>query len=65
MGRLQRTSAGTAIFIDRVTTPLIKDHSILIEGRAQYVTLQSPEGGSLTVINIYAQRTSNERAPHW
>jgi len=54
-----------AIFIDRVTTPLIKDHGILIEGRAQYVTLQSPEGGSLTVINIYAQRTSNERAPLW
>jgi endonuclease/exonuclease/phosphatase family metal-dependent hydrolase len=65
MGRSQRTSAGTAIFIDRATTPLIKDHGILIEGRAQYVTLQSPEGGSLTVINIYAQLTSNERAPFW
>jgi exonuclease III len=54
-----------AIFIDRATTPLIKDHDILIEGRAQYVTLQSPEGGSLTITNIYAQRTSNERAPLW
>jgi hypothetical protein len=54
-----------AIFIDRATTPLIKDHDILIEGRAQYITLQSLEGGSLTVINIYAQRTSNERALLW
>jgi hypothetical protein len=65
MGRSQRTNAGTAIFIDRMTTPLIKDHGILIEGQAQYVTLQSPEGRSLTVINIYTHRTSNERAPLW
>jgi len=65
MGRLQRTNAGTAIFIDRATASLIKDHDILIEGRVQYVTLQSPKGGTLTVINIYAQRSSNERAPLW
>jgi hypothetical protein len=33
MGRLQRTSVGMAIIIDRATAPLIKDHDILIEGR--------------------------------
>jgi len=54
MGQSQKISAGTAIFIDRVTTPLIRDHDILIKGQAQYVTLQSPEGRSLTVINIFA-----------
>jgi len=65
MGRLQRTSAGTAILIDRATTPSIKDHGILMEGRAQYVSLQSLEGGTLTIINVYAQRSSNDRAPLW
>jgi hypothetical protein len=59
MGRSQKTSAGTTIFVDRVTSSLIKDHGILTEGRAQYVTLKSTEGGSLTIVNIYAQRTSN------
>ncbi|CAM6007811.1 unnamed protein product [Sphagnum balticum] len=54
-----------AILIDRVTTPLIKDHGILMEGRAQYVSLQSPEGRTLTIINVYAQRSSNDRAPLW
>ncbi|CAM6032383.1 unnamed protein product [Sphagnum compactum] len=34
-------------------------------GRAQYVSLQSPEGGTLTIINVYAQRSSNDRAPLW
>lgn len=48
-----------------MTSPYIKDHGILVEGRAQYVTLQSPEGGSLIVVNVYAQRTSNERALLW
>ncbi len=27
--------------------------------------LQSPERRTLTIINIYAQRSSNERAPLW
>ncbi|CAK9224206.1 unnamed protein product [Sphagnum troendelagicum] len=36
-----------------------------MEGRAQFVTLQSPDGGSLTIINIYAPRSSNDRAPLW
>ncbi len=65
MDRSQRTSAGTAILVDRATTPLIKDHGILMEGRAQYVSLQSLEGGTLTIINVYAQRSSNDRAPLW
>lgn len=65
MGMSQITSAGTAIFVDRVTSSFVKDHGILTVGRARYVTLQSPEGGLLTVVNIYAQHTSNERASLW
>jgi hypothetical protein len=65
MGRSQKTSAGMAILIDRATTPLIKEHGILMEGRAQYVSLQFPEGRTLTIINVYAQRSSNDRAPLW
>jgi len=65
MGRSQRTSAGIAILVDRATTPYIKDHGTLVEGRAQYATLLSAEGGSLTIINIYAQHSSNERASIW
>jgi len=45
MGRSQRTSAGTVILVDRATTPLIKDHDILVEECAQYVSFQSPGGG--------------------
>jgi hypothetical protein len=54
MGQSQKTSAGTVILVDRASSPYIKDHDILVVGRAQYVTLLSPEGGSLTIINIYA-----------
>jgi exonuclease III len=65
MGRSQRISVGTTILVDRATSPYIRDHGILVDGRAQYVTLLSPEGSSLTIINIYAQQTSNERAYIW
>jgi hypothetical protein len=58
MGRSQKTSAGMAIMVDRATTPLIKAHGILMEGRAQFITLQSPDDGTLTIINVYAQRSS-------
>jgi exonuclease III len=34
MGTSQRTSAGTAILVDRMTAPLIKKDEILVEGRA-------------------------------
>ncbi|CAK9233232.1 unnamed protein product [Sphagnum troendelagicum] len=65
MGRSQRTSAGTAIFVDQATSPFIKDHGILTEGRAEYVTFQAPKEGALTVVNIYAQHISNEKASLW
>jgi len=63
--RSQRIRAGTAILIDRATTPLIKDHGILLEGRVQFVTLHSPDNGLLTIINVYASQTSTERALLW
>jgi exonuclease III len=62
LGRSQRIRAGTAILIDRATTPLIKDHGILVEGRVQFVTLHSPDNGLFTIINVYASQTSTERA---
>lgn len=65
MGTSQRLSAGTTILVDKTTVPLVKDHGTLSEGRAQYIMLQSPEGGTLTVINIYAPNSSNDRAPLW
>jgi exonuclease III len=33
MGIFQRTSAGTAILVDRMTAPLTKEDGILVEGR--------------------------------
>ncbi|CAM6044951.1 unnamed protein product, partial [Sphagnum compactum] len=65
MGRSQRTSAGTAILVDRMTAPLVKENGILMEGRAQYITLQLTNNGSLTIINVYAARSSNDRTPMW
>jgi len=65
MGRSQRISASTAILVDRAITPLIKEHEILMEGRAQFITLQSPENGLLTIVNIYAPHSSNDRTPFW
>ncbi|CAK9200508.1 unnamed protein product [Sphagnum troendelagicum] len=65
MGRSQRTSVGTAILVDMATAPLVKEHDILMEGHAQFVTLQSPDNGTLTIVNIYALRSSNDRTPLW
>jgi hypothetical protein len=65
MGTSQRLSAGTAILVDKSTAPLVKDHETLSTGRAQYITLQAPEGGILTIANIYAPISSNDRAPLW
>lgn len=63
MGTSQRLSVGTAILVDKTIALLVKDHGTLSEGRAQYITLQSPNRGTLTVINIYApellQRSSS------
>jgi exonuclease III len=65
LGISQKTSAGTAILVDKSTTPLVKDHGIISKGRAQFVTLQSLDGGTLTIINIYTLCSSNDRAPLW
>jgi hypothetical protein len=46
-------------------TPLVKESRILIEGRAQYITLQLLDNGSLTIVNIYIARSSNVRTPIW
>jgi exonuclease III len=65
MGRSQRISAGTAILVDKATAPLITAHGTLIKGRAQFITLQSPSISTLTIINVYAPRSSNDRTQLW
>ncbi len=65
MGTSQRTSAGTAILVDRMTAPLIKKDEILVKGRAQYVTLHLPDSSELSIVNVYAVRASRDRAPLW
>jgi exonuclease III len=65
MGTSQRTSAGTAILVDRMTAPLVKEDGILVDGRAQYITLHLPDSSELSIINVYAPRTSRDRAPLW
>jgi len=65
MGTSQRTSARTAILVDRMTAPLIKADRILVEGRAQYITLHLPNNSELSIINTYAPRASKDRAPLW
>jgi hypothetical protein len=65
MGRSQRMSAGTSIFVDRSLAPLISANGILLEGRAQFITLHILGTGTLTIINVYASCSSNERALMW
>ncbi len=65
MGRSQRISAGAAILVDKTISPLITDHGIPVEGRAQFITLQPPGEGSLTIINIYVSLHSTNRAQLW
>ncbi len=65
MGRSQRTSVGMAILVDRKTASVVKDSGILLEGRAQYITLQFADNNSLTIVNVYVARSSNDRAPMW
>jgi hypothetical protein len=62
MGCSQRTNAGMAFLVDKATAPLNIDHGTLVKGRAQFITLQSPGNRLLTIINIYAPRSSNNRA---
>ncbi|CAM6016382.1 unnamed protein product [Sphagnum balticum] len=65
MGRSQKISVGTAILVDKTISSLITDHGILVEGRTQFITLQPPGEGSLTIINIYASLHSTNRAQLW
>jgi hypothetical protein len=65
MGASQRTKARTAILVDRIMTPLIKEDKILTEGRVQYVTLHLPDNTMLTIVNTYASNTSRSRVPLW
>ncbi|CAK9863881.1 unnamed protein product [Sphagnum jensenii] len=62
VGPLQRISAGAVILVDKTLSPLITDHGTLVEGRAQFVTLQPAGEGVLTIINIYAALHSTDRA---
>jgi hypothetical protein len=65
MGNSQRISAETAILVDRVTTPLVKEDEIITKGRTQYLTLHLPDSTELSIINTYAPRTSKDRATLW
>jgi len=65
MGRSQKTSANTSILVDKAIVPLVKKYGILMEGQAQFIAFQSPDNMSLTIVNVYAQRSSNDRAPLW
>ncbi len=61
MGNSQRISAETAILVDRMTTPLVKEDGIITEGRTQYPTLHLPDSTELSIINTYAPRASRDR----
>jgi endonuclease/exonuclease/phosphatase family metal-dependent hydrolase len=65
MGHSQRLSAGTSILVDRSLAPQITSNGIFLEGRVQFITLEFPNNGNLTVVNIYVARTSNKRALMW
>jgi exonuclease III len=58
-------SAGISILVDRSLAPLINVNDILLEGRAQYITLQILGTGTLIIINVYVACSSNERASMW
>jgi exonuclease III len=42
MGNSQRISVRTAILVDRMTAPIVKEDGIITEGRTQYLTLHLP-----------------------
>ncbi len=64
-GRSQRIRAGTTILLDKIVAPFIIGHDILVAGRAQFITLQPPGEGTLTIINVYAPNLSTDRAQLW
>ncbi len=44
---------------------MVKDNRVLLEGRAQYITLQLPDNDYIMIINVYAAKSSNDKAPMW
>jgi exonuclease III len=58
-------SASTSILIDRSFAPLISANGILVKGKAQFITLQISGNENLTIINVYAACSSNERTSMW
>jgi endonuclease/exonuclease/phosphatase family metal-dependent hydrolase len=58
-------NAGTSILINKSLAPLISANDILLKGRAQFITLQIPGNGNLTIINVYVACSSNEIASMW
>jgi exonuclease III len=65
MGNSQRISVRTAILVDRMTAPIVKEDGIITEGRTQYLTLHLPVSTKLSIINTYAPRASKDRATMW
>jgi len=58
-------NAGTSILIDKSLASLINANGILLKGKAQFITFQIPSNENLTIINVYAACSSNERASMW
>jgi len=65
MGRSQKMNTGTSILIDKSLASLINANDILLKGKAQFITLQILSNENLTIINVYAACSSNERASMW
>ncbi len=65
MGNSQRISAGTAILVDRMTPPLVKEDGIITKGKTQYLTLHLPNNTELSIINTYAPKASKDRTILW
>jgi hypothetical protein len=57
-------NAGTSILVDKSLAPQTTSNGILLEGRAQYITLKLSNNENL-IINIYNACTSNEWALMW
>jgi hypothetical protein len=55
-------NASTSILINKSPAPLINANDILLESRAQFITLQISGNRNLTIINVYAACSSNKRA---
>jgi hypothetical protein len=51
--------------VNKSITPYIVEHEILEAGRAQFISLQPPGEGTLTIINVYAPTLSTDRAQLW